>query len=111
MSTIEATRETTQYTPEDLLSLPDGGRYKLVDGHLLEKPMGVESDWIGDELRFFVKSRRCGISFGPLAGYQCFRNSPNKVVSRTPRLSPPAGSPQIAFPEDTSASYRTSLSR
>lgn len=79
MSTLEATR----YTPEDLLTMPGGERFELVDGHLVEKPMGAESDWIAGELhmlvRTFVKSRRCGYCFGPETGYQCFRDDPNKV--------------------------------
>lgn len=79
MSTIEATR----YTPEDLLTIPDGERYELVDGQLAEKPMGAESDWIGDELRMlmrtFVKARKWGHTFGPETGYQWFQDDPNKV--------------------------------
>ncbi len=79
MSTIEAIR----YTPEDLLTMPGGERYELVDGHLVEKPMGAESDWIADELRYllkaFVKSTGGGHTFGPETGYQCFRDDPNKV--------------------------------
>ena len=79
MSTIEASR----YTPDDLLTMPGGERYELVDGQLVEKAMGAESDWIGNELRalltLFAKARKRGFSFGPETGYQCFRNAPAKV--------------------------------
>ena len=79
MSTIEA----IHYTPDDLLTMPGGERYELVDGQLVEKAMGAESEWIGDELRYalkaFIKAKRNGLSFGPETGYQCFRNAPAKV--------------------------------
>jgi Uma2 family endonuclease len=79
MRTIAAAR----YTPEDLLTMPGGKRYELVNGQPVEKPLEAEADWIANELRAlvrsFVKTHRCGDSFGPETGYQCFRNVPNKV--------------------------------
>ena len=42
MSTSVATQ--TQYTPEDLLAMPDGKSYELVGGQLVERKMGVESE-------------------------------------------------------------------
>ena len=33
--------------PEDLLRLPDGDRYELIDGRPKEKPTGARSDEIG----------------------------------------------------------------
>ena len=63
--------------------MPEGERYELVDGHLVEKPIGAESDWIGmrliAQLVMFVESSRRGHVFGPETGYQCFRDAPNKV--------------------------------
>src|SRR5262249_26481767 len=35
-----------RYTPEDLLAIPDGHRFDLVDGCLVERHMGAESSWI-----------------------------------------------------------------
>ena len=35
-----------QYTPEEILTMPDGHRFDLVDGHLVERHMGAESSWI-----------------------------------------------------------------
>ena len=48
MNTSTATK--TQYTPEDLLNLPDSKSYELVDGQLVERKMGIESSWVGGEL-------------------------------------------------------------
>jgi hypothetical protein len=31
-----------RYTPEDLLRMPDGVNYELVDGQLVERTMGTE---------------------------------------------------------------------
>ena len=38
MTVVEA--GARQYTPEDLLRMPDGDRYELVDGQLVERKMG-----------------------------------------------------------------------
>ena len=40
MSTITT---TTRYTPEDLLRMPDGKRYELVDGNLVETNVSLWS--------------------------------------------------------------------
>ena len=42
MSASVATQ--TQYTPEDLLAMPDGKSYELVGGQLVERKMGAESE-------------------------------------------------------------------
>lgn len=79
MRTIAASR----YTPADLLTMPGEDRYELVNGQPVEKPRGAEADRIADELRVlgrrFVKGQRCGDSFGPETGCQCFGNAPNNV--------------------------------
>src|SRR5262249_39351502 len=49
LAMIRSTTETT-YTPEDLLTMPDGQKYELVDGKLVERHMGVLSDRIGFRL-------------------------------------------------------------
>ena len=49
MSTAVAT--TTEYTPEDLLAMPDGKSYELVNGQLVERNMGAESSWVGGVAR------------------------------------------------------------
>ncbi len=49
MSTAVAT-EARQYTPEDLLAMPDEKNYELVDGRLVERNMGAESSEVAGEL-------------------------------------------------------------
>jgi hypothetical protein len=50
MSVAIATFGKTQYTPEDLLALPDSKDYELVDGRLVERNMGALSSWIGGRI-------------------------------------------------------------
>jgi hypothetical protein len=45
MSTAFATE--ARYTPDDLLAMPNGKRYELIDGRLVERNMGAESSWVG----------------------------------------------------------------
>jgi Uma2 family endonuclease len=86
MSTVEA---KPLITPDDLLKMPDGDRYELVDGHLVERDMGQESSYVGTRLSFFI-TRFCedhplGWVFGADNGYQCFPDRPNLV--RRPDVS------------------------
>lgn len=73
----------TQYTPEDLLMMPEGDRYELVDGCLVEKEMGLESSWIGGELvrllANFCREHNLGWILPADATYQCFPWAPNQV--------------------------------
>jgi Uma2 family endonuclease len=72
-----------RYTPEDLLTMPDGDRYELVDGQLVEREMSMESSWIAGEiaglLRDFVKSRQLGWVFPEETSFQCFLEEPRRV--------------------------------
>ena len=99
----------TSVTPEDLLSLPDGVKYELSEGHLVERNMGLESSEIAGRiivlLGLFLKGTRLGHLFLPDAGYQCFPHKPSQIrrpdVSfiRTGRLEgekPPKGFSLIA---------------
>ncbi len=69
--------------PEELLALPDGDRYELIDGVPKEKPMGAESDEIalgvGSVLRQFVKANHLGHVYGSQTGFQCFPKDPKRV--------------------------------
>lgn len=60
---------------EDLLRMPDGDRYELVDGELVEVSMGGKSSWIGGQayrrLSDYVTAHG-GWSFPADAGFQCF---------------------------------------
>ncbi len=75
MSTVVVT-EARRYTPEDLLAMPDGKSYELVDGHLVERHMGAESSEIGGNLffrlRLFCREHELGIVWPADNGYQCF---------------------------------------
>ena len=81
--------EAIEYTPEDLLCMPGGDRFELVDGQLVERNMGQVSSWVGGRtlyaLMSFVESRQLGWVFPSDCGYQCFPNSPNKL--RRPDVS------------------------
>src|SRR5579885_3451928 len=77
------------YTPEDLLRMPEGDLYELVDGHLVERKMGARSSFIGGVLLGlllrFLAQRPLGWAWPADCGYQCFPDAPNKV--RKPDVS------------------------
>jgi Uma2 family endonuclease len=80
----------TEYTPEDLLAMPDGESYELVDGRLVERHMGLEAGFVVIEI-----ARRLGnhchehqtgwVLPGGDAGYLCFPERPRLV--RKPDVS------------------------
>lgn len=78
-----------RYTPDDLLAMPNGDRFELVDGELVERLMGWESVWISGEilyvLRDFCKLNSQGLVVPGEAGYRCFPDAPEKV--RRPDVS------------------------
>ncbi len=70
-------------TPDDLLYRFDDVGVELVNGRLVEKPMGNVSAWVGGEIRFYVRKHdpKCQLGW-PLpadSGIQCFPNEPLKV--------------------------------
>jgi len=79
-----------KHTPEDLLAMPDGKYYELVDGELVERKMGWESSWIGGELHrklgnYCEEKNHVGYVVPGDASYQCFPDDPNNV--RKPDVS------------------------
>ena len=80
MSTVET---RTTYTPEDLLAMPDGDRYELVDGELVEMNVSLLSSWVGGELhgrvREFVRQRDQGMVWPADTGCQFLPDSPSTV--------------------------------
>lgn len=84
-----STAAQTRYTPEDLLAMPDGDRYELVDGNLVERNMGAKAGWVanrcGRYLDVFCDEHRQGWVLNAETGYQCFPGSPFKV--RKPDVS------------------------
>ena len=86
MSTV-ATK--AKYSPDDLLRMPDGDRYELVNGELVERNMGWDSSWISGNMHgllyVYCKAHQSGRVVPGEAGYQCFPDDPNKV--RKPDVS------------------------
>ena len=73
----------TLYTPEDLLTLPDYGRFELIDGHLVERKLGAKSSYVATNVLglvwHFVRSHNLGLVFQADCGYQIFTEEPNRV--------------------------------
>jgi Uma2 family endonuclease len=100
---------SSTYTAEDLLTMPDGDLYELVDGQLVEREMGTESSWIAGRLLLllsaYVQDQQLGWVFPSDNSYQCFPNRPNKVrkpdvsfirMGRLPKEELPRGHCRIA---------------
>jgi len=72
-----------RHTPEELLAMPDGQHYELVNGELVEKKMGTEASWIGGQLfaRIWAwnEESRQGWVLPAEASYQCFPEEPARV--------------------------------
>ena len=84
-----STTISTSYTAEDLLTMPDGDLYELVDGQLVERDMGTESNWIAGKLfrliADYAESNGLGWGLPTDNSYQCFPGRPNQV--RKPDVS------------------------
>lgn len=94
-------------TPDDLLAMPEGEHFELIDGIPKEKPMGAQSDEIslavGSLLRQFVRQHALGHVYGSQTGFRCFPN--NRVrkpdcafiaAGRLPNDRSPSGDISIA---------------
>jgi Uma2 family endonuclease len=87
MSTMVATQTAvtpkTEVTPEELLAMPDGGHYELIDGELKERGVSALSNLvaleIGSILRNHCRLYNSGWLFAAELGYRCFPWKPNKV--------------------------------
>lgn len=84
MSTIAA-----KYTPADLLAMPEGKNYELVDGELVERNVSVLSArvevMVSAKLNAFCLANKLGEVFSSTNGIQCFSDHPLKV--RKPAVS------------------------
>jgi Uma2 family endonuclease len=80
---MSATTTQTQYTPEDLLTMPDGDNYELVDGNLVERSVGALASYVAGKIYKSVDSyceaNRRGWVFPEGTSYQCFLDAPGKV--------------------------------
>lgn len=76
-------------SPEELLLLPDAGRYELVCGRLVERKMGAVSDRVAtriiSRLDRHCETEGLGTVLGSETGYRCFPDAPAKV--RRPDVS------------------------
>lgn len=72
-----------RYTPEDLLALPDAGRYELLDGYWVERNLGAKSSYIAARLLrllgLVTDAQELGLLFGSDCGYQIFADDPSRV--------------------------------
>src|SRR5947209_1116630 len=98
-----------RYTPEDLLTMPDGERFELVNGVLVEKKMGTEAGGIAATLigLLFIWNRQAnqGRVVSAEGSYQCFGEDADRVrrpdvsfirTDRLPGGSLPRGHAQVA---------------
>lgn len=69
--------------PEELLAMPGGDHYELIDGVPKEKSMGAESDEIGGllltQLNVFIRPKKLGRAYPSQTGFQCFPGKPKLV--------------------------------
>jgi Uma2 family endonuclease len=63
--------------------MPDGDRYELVDGQLVERRMSLWSSYVSGEIyalvRAFCRAKGLGWVLPEGTGYQCFPDAPDKV--------------------------------
>jgi len=81
MSTIA--RRRTTFTPDDLLAMPEGKHYELVNGRLVERNVSNLTSLLGANLLGLLRDH-CQPSnlawvFGADCGYRCFPDLPKKV--------------------------------
>jgi Uma2 family endonuclease len=72
-----------RHTPQDLLDMPDGHRFELVGGQLIERQMSNESSRIGFELNRlvgnYIAEHKLGLGFQSDCGLQIFDWDANLV--------------------------------
>src|SRR5438046_860533 len=89
----------TRHTPDDLLTMPDGDFYELVDGELVERNMSLKSSYVAARVNRLVGNfcdahPDIGQVFQSDASFQCYPKDPLKVRKpdgsfiRTGRLPP-----------------------
>lgn len=101
MSTVAT---NIQYSPEELLTLPDGDAYELIGGELVERKMGAKSSYIAGQIHHrmedFCRSQSLGWAFPEGTSFQCFPEDPRRVrradvsyirFGRLPGEQPPEG--------------------
>jgi Uma2 family endonuclease len=70
-------------TADDLLAMPEGKSFELVDGELVELKMSQESSWIAGRIHFHLvlvgERGGLGWAYPEGTGYACFPDDPNRV--------------------------------
>jgi Uma2 family endonuclease len=70
-------------TAEEFLHMPESEGAELVDGRIVEVPMGSLSSWIGGELLFlvraFIAGRNLGLVFPQETGLAIWPDEPSRV--------------------------------
>jgi Uma2 family endonuclease len=87
MSTMVATepkiKPDARVTPEELLAMPDGGHYELIDGELRERKVSALSNLVAAEANRILgnhcRAHTLGWIFAAEHGYRCFPWKPSKV--------------------------------
>lgn len=80
---MNALATAIQYTPEDLLKMPDGDRFELVDGRLVEHTMSMWPSFVAgrvySRLLTHCEAHQLGWVVPEGNSYQCFPDAPAKV--------------------------------
>jgi Uma2 family endonuclease len=75
--------EQLQHEPEDLLTMPEGDRFELVDGQLVDRNMSTWSSYVAgithQRLKNHCDAQGLGWVFPEGNSYQCFPDAPQKV--------------------------------
>lgn len=73
----------TRYTPEDLLAMPEGFRYELIDGELVPRNMSVKSSHVGRKVNHRIDlwndEHQLGLGVGSDCGLEIFPWLPGHV--------------------------------
>jgi Uma2 family endonuclease len=88
MSTMVATEPEVmpkaEVTPEELLAMPDGGHYELIDGELKERNVSVLSSRVAVKvstvLNNYSDQTGAGIVLESELGYRCFPWKPRRIL-------------------------------
>jgi Uma2 family endonuclease len=79
----------TEYTPDDLLEMPDGACFELVNGQLVERNVSALSSIVAAKLcqilLTFCDAHQLGWVLSSECGYRCFPKDPDRI--RRPDVS------------------------
>lgn len=106
---MTAASTLTYHTAEDLLNMPDAGRYELWDGELRERCVGSEANWVAAgivaDIAAFVGDDDLGFAFSSGLSLQIVPGRPNWIPrvngafvanGRLPGNRPPKGHLTVA---------------